>query len=83
MNNFNTKYKVTKRAQPTLVSYADPGAAYTKTGTTGSVRNGTSASNITLNGILTDGSLDGFALDYSSPGGAANMRATVTASAEL
>ena len=83
MNNYNTGYRVTKRAAPTFVCFADT-TPYAKTGATGNVRNTTGSANVAINSVTSDGNLNGFAIDYSTPAGTAmNMRATVTSSAEL
>ena len=84
MNIFNSKFKVSKRSTPTCVSYADT-TPLAKTGATGAVRNTTFGANITIGGVFGDSpQVDGFVIDYN-PGSssAMNMRATVTASAEL
>ena len=83
MNNHFAKYKVTKRAAPTLTVYADT-TAYAKTGTVANVRNATGSADIAIGSLLTEGSVDGFAIDYATGSASAiNMRATVAASIEL
>lgn len=84
MNNHFAKYKVTKRVAPTLLTaYADT-TAYAKTGTVANVRNATGSADIAISSLLTEGSVDGFAIDYPTGSSSAmNMRATVVASAEL
>lgn len=83
MNNYNGQFKVAKRVAPTLAAYADT-TAYAKTGTAANVRNITDGANIAVNSLLSEGSLDGFAIDYATGSShAMNMRATITASAEL
>jgi hypothetical protein len=83
MNNHSAKYKVTKRAAPTLTVYADT-TAYAKTGTVANVRNTTGSADIAVGSLLTEASVDGFAIDYATgTASAINMRATVVASIEL
>ncbi len=83
MNNHSAKFKVTKRAEPTLTVYADT-TAYAKTGTAANVRNATGSADIAIGSLLTEGSVDGFAIDYATgTASAINMRATVVASIEL
>ena len=83
MNNHSNSFRATKRAVPTFVSYADT-TAYAKNGATGNVRNQTNSVNIAINSVTADNSVNGFAIDYGTGGeGARNMRATITASAEL
>jgi hypothetical protein len=83
MNNHSAKYKVTKRAEPTLTVYADT-TAYAKTGTVANVRNTTGSADIAVGLLMTEGSVDGFAIDYvTGTASAINMRATVVASIEL
>jgi hypothetical protein len=83
MNNHSAKYKVTKRAAPTLTVYADT-TAYAKTGTVANVRNASGSADIAVGSLLTEGSVDGFAIDYATgTASAINMRATVVASIEL
>ena len=82
MDHFNTRFAVAKRAAPTMACFADT-TAYAKSGTAANVRNKTGSANIAVGVITADGSTDGFSISYSSPSGAANMRATATASIEL
>lgn len=83
MHNHSAKYKVTKRAAPTLTVYADT-TAYAKTGTVANVRNTTGSADIAVGSLLAEGSVDGFAIDYATGSASAlNMRATVVASIEL
>ena len=83
MNNHFNNYRTTKLRAPTLTVYADT-VAYAKTGTISNVRNTTGNTNIAVNSVNGDSvSLNGFAIDYSSPGSPANMRATVTAQCEV
>ena len=74
-------FKTKKRATPTVTVYADS-TAYAKTGTVANVRNTTAASDISLISSPVAG-VDGVALNYVSPAGAANMSATVIGDAEL
>ncbi len=82
MNHFNSKFKVTKRAAPTMACFADT-TAYAKSGTAANVRNTTGSADIAIGSIGSETSTDGFFISYLSPSGAANMRATATASIEL
>jgi hypothetical protein len=82
MDHFNTRFRVTKRAAPTMNCFADT-TAYAKSGTAANVRNKTGSADIAIGTITADGSTDGFSISYLSPSGAANMRATATASIEL
>jgi hypothetical protein len=82
MDHFNTRFAVAKRAAPTMACFADT-TAYAKSGTAANVRNKTGSADIAVGTITADGSTDGFSISYSSPSGAANMRATATASIEL
>jgi hypothetical protein len=84
MNNFGSgSYKVNKRAAPTLTVYADS-IPYAKTGTVGAVYNQTNAAVITGATPTGDSSNTNFCIDYNTGSvNARNMRATVTANAEL
>jgi hypothetical protein len=82
MDHFNTRFTVAKRAAPTMACFADT-TAYAKSGTAANVRDKTNSTDIAVGAITGDGSVDGFSISYSSPSGAANMRATATASIEL
>jgi hypothetical protein len=83
MNNFNSKFKVSKRTVPTMVCYADSNP-FTKTGAIGNVWNATNSANMPIGAAFADtNQTDGFVIDYNSiNSNAKNMRATVTASAE-
>lgn len=83
MNNFpNGTYKVNKRASPTMVVYADA-TPLAKTGTTGAVYNQTNSAVITGANVNNEGTSN-FNIDYNTgSANARNMRATVTATAEL
>jgi hypothetical protein len=83
MNNFpNGTYKVSKRASPTMVVYADS-TPLAKTGATGSVYNQTNTANISGANVNNEGTSN-FNIDYNTGSvNARNMRATVTANAEL
>jgi hypothetical protein len=82
MNHFNSRFKVVKRAAPTMACFADT-TAYAKSGTAANVRNTTGSADVAIGSIGSETSTDGFFISYLSPSGAANMRATATASIEL
>jgi hypothetical protein len=80
MEHFSTVWAVPKRAAPTVTFYAGTAGTYNRTNA-GSVRNVTGSTDIVISNALSDvASCTG---TYSSPAGAANMRALVDSASEL